>query len=119
MPVRIRQCRTLRCFHPKLLQPPFTAAQSSDDLPPRLRIPQLTTQHGHKMIPACETTSVSIGLCLLQLLIKLVSGEILEPLRHDAAKSFHGTESSSLIAKLGRFADPIQGSVPLESFPKN
>src|SRR5215470_8819855 len=74
-------------------------------------------QHRHKLIPTPKPSRMSFCTGLLHYLFKFASRKNLEQLIQDAAKSFHGADSSSLITKLGRFVDRIQRispfSVPL------
>src|SRR5215469_270425 len=74
-------------------------------------------QHRHKPIPTPKPSRMSFCAALLHYLFKFGPRKHLEQLIQDAAKSFHGADSSSLITKLGRFVDPIQRispfSVPL------
>src|ERR1044072_4678480 len=73
MSIRIRQCGTLRHLNAELLEATFTTGQSSDDFSQRLRIRQLTKQHGHKMIPTCEAPRMPLRSCITDVLMKFVS----------------------------------------------
>src|SRR5215472_4517334 len=74
-------------------------------------------QHRHKLIPTPKSSRMSFCAGLLHYLFKFDPRKNLEQLIQDAAKSFHGADSSSLITKLRRFVDRIQRispfSVPL------
>jgi hypothetical protein len=71
--IRIRQRRSLRCFHTELLQPPFATGESANDFSQGLCIGQLAKQHRDKMVPACETTRMPFRPGLLHGLMKFVS----------------------------------------------
>src|SRR6516164_1857412 len=81
----------------------------------------MTKQHRYKMIPTLEPPGMSFCLCLRNGLFKFSPRKNLEQLIQNAAKSLHGADSSSLIAKLGRFADRIQRLSPFSvpSFKTN
>jgi len=64
------------------------------------------------MIPTTETLRAFFGTCLPHRFLKFCSRKNLEQLIQNAAKSLQGADSSSLIAKLGRFADRIQRVSP-------
>src|SRR5688572_4045116 len=92
MLVRIGQRRTLRSLHSPLLEPALTAGQPSCYFPQRLRVAQMAIQHRYEMVPAGESTAMPLRPCRVHCLLEFCSRKYLEQLRHDAAKSFHGTD---------------------------
>jgi hypothetical protein len=72
----------------------------------------MTKHHRHKLVPTPKPSRVPLGFSLTNRDLKFCSWKYLEQLIQDAAKSFHGADSSSLISKLGRFEDRIQRFSP-------
>ena len=68
----------------------FAGGQSAADLAQRLRPPQVTEQHGHKLAPATEPAGVTLGPVLGNGLFKLVAGKQLQHLTENAGYSYHG-----------------------------
>jgi hypothetical protein len=60
----------------------------------------MAEHHRHKLIPTSEPSRMPFRLGLTNCFFKFRSWKYLEQLIQDAAKSFQGTEFSSLIAKL-------------------
>lgn len=68
--------------------------QTTTDLAQRLSLAQLTEQHGQELSPAGEPAGVTLGLVLLDGLLKLQSRKQLENLGENAAYS---TQSGFLL----------------------
>src|ERR1017187_7983535 len=68
-----------------------TLAQSSIRVASRrLRPPQVTEQHGHKLSPTTEPASVALGPVLGDRLLELLAGKQLQHLAENAGYSYHG-----------------------------
>jgi len=72
----------------------------------------MAKHHRHKLVPTPKPSRVPFGFGFTNRGLKFCSGKYLEQLIQDAAKSFHGADTSSLISKLGRFEDRIQRFSP-------
>jgi hypothetical protein len=69
--IRISQGGAAGSGDTKVFQLPLTTSQASGNLPEGMSSTQLTEKHGHKLSPAGESPSVSLGFrfsdCLLEL----------------------------------------------------
>jgi hypothetical protein len=72
----------------------------------------MAEHHRYKLIPTPKPARMPFRLGLLNRSFKFRSWKYLEQLIQNAAKSLHGAESSSLIAKLAALQIVYRGSVP-------
>jgi hypothetical protein len=72
-----------------MLELPFTASQSSGDLPEGMGSAQLAKEHGDELSPAGEAPGVTFGLGLIHRLLELDARKQLQELAEYATESIH------------------------------
>jgi hypothetical protein len=72
-----------------MLQFPLTGGKTPTYFTQRLRMSQLTKQHGHKLSPAGETPGMALGFVLAHRRFKFQTRKKLQHLRKYAAYSIH------------------------------